>query len=650
MNLSPRLIPAAAALLAGTALGLVAAPPSYAVGGVSVSSDGATLSINDGVGGDNQIVVSADATKVYVRDLAVAPAPGAGCAVDAGTSNTVSCPRPGLASLLVALGSGNDGFSVVGLALPANIDGGPGNDGIQSGPGSDAVFGGSGTDTVGYTSAATGVVVTLATATGNGAPGENDSLSADIENVQGSEHDDHLTGTSGGNALDGRGGDDLLDGGLGNDDLQGGPGIDTVTFANRTQPVTAFLGAGVGMGGGQPGESDNISGAENLVGGSGDDNLQGTVTVNRLEGGPGDDVLDGHEQGDLLDGGPGADTLLGGGGVGNDCVDYRSRTAAITAVLGATSGNGEPGEDDSFDASVDCVFAGSGGSLMVGNDNVNGLIGGAGDDVMLGGLGGDTFDGGPGTDTVSYADHTAPVEADLDGLRDDGQAKEGDQVQPNVEKLVGGAGADRLTGSARGEELDGGAGDDVLDGGAGADVLRGGPGTDTVSYAGRTAPVAVTLDGAAGDGEAGEGDLVGPDVENATGGEAADRLIGSAGANVLLGGGGDDVLDGGLGADVLGGGAGVDLATYATRTTRLVIRLDDLANDGAKGEGDDVRTDVENVIGGRKRDKIVGSAAANVLTGGRGADVLKGRAGSDRALGGAGRDRCVAEVERSCVS
>jgi len=110
------------------------------------------------------------------------------------------------------------------------------------------------------------------------------------------------------------------------------------------------------------------------------------------------------------------------------------------------------------------------------------------------------------------------------------------------------------------------------------------------------------------------------------------------------------VLDGGLGADVLGGGAGVDVATYVARSTRLVIRLDDLAGDGAKGEGDNVRTDVENVVGGRKRDKIIGSAAANVLTGGRGADVLKGRAGQDRALGGAGKDRCVAEVERSCVS
>jgi Ca2+-binding RTX toxin-like protein len=650
MKLSPRPLPAAAALLAGAGLALVAAPPSYAVGGVTVSISATTLVIGDAVGADNQISVSADAAKVYVRDLVVAPTPSSGCVTEAFPSGTVSCPRPGLTALSVGLGNGNDGFSVVGLALPATIDGGPGNDGIQSGPGSDAVFGGTGTDTVGYASAVTGVVVTLGTATGNGAPGENDALNADIENAQGSDHDDHLIGTSGVNGLDGRGGNDLLDGGLGDDDLQGNAGIDTVTFASRTQPVTAYLGAGVGMGGGQPGESDNISGAENLVGGSGNDNLQGTVTANRLEGGPGDDVLDGHEQDDRLDGGPGADTLLGGGGVGNDCVDYRSRTAAVTAVLGVTSGNGEAAENDSFDSSVDCVFAGSGGSLMVGNDSANGLIGGAGDDVMLGGLGGDTFDGGPGADTVSYADHAAPVEADLDGIRDDGQAKEGDQVQPNVEKLVGGAGADRLTGSARGEELDGGAGDDVLDGGAGADVLHGSAGTDTVTYAGRTAPVTVTLDGAAGDGEAAEGDLVDADVENATGGEAADRLTGSGGANVLVGGGGDDVLDGGLGADVLGGGAGVDVATYVARSTRLVIRLDDLAGDGAKGEGDNVRTDVENVVGGRKRDKIIGSAAANVLTGGRGADVLKGRAGQDRALGGAGKDRCVAEVERSCVS
>ncbi|MBM7517918.1 calcium-binding protein [Nocardioides nitrophenolicus] len=647
MTLPRRTLPAAVALVAGTGLALVTAPPATAATGATVSISGTTLLVDDAADVRNVIDVSIDATYVYVRDIVVNPVAGAGCAIT-GFGNQVRCARGSLTGANVSLGGGDDSFTVVGFAQPMIIDGEAGNDGLGGGLGDDAIAGGPGTDTVGYTTAATGVQVRLGTSSGNGVPGEDDSLNADIENAHGSPFDDVLVGTAGVNQLDGKGGDDVLDGGLGNDDLQGGAGVDTVTYAGRTQPVTAFLGAGVGDGGGQPGESDNITGLENLVGGSGDDVLHGTNTPNRLEGGAGADLLDGREQDDRLDGGPGADTLLGGDGVGNDCVDYRSRTGHVTAVLGATSGNGEAGENDTFDASVDCVLAGSGGSLLVGNANANLLIGGAGADVLLGGLGGDTLDGGPGLDTVSYADHTEPVVADLDGLRDDGRAGENDQIQPNVERLVGGSAADRLTGSAGADELDGGSGDDLLDGGPGADVLRGGAGSDTVSYAGRVAPVTVSLDGAAGDGEAGEGDLVGPDVENATGGEGADRLTGSAGPNVLLGGGGDDVLDGGLGADALGGGAGVDLATYATRRTRLWIRLDGSANDGAKGEGDDVRADVENVTGGRKRDTIIGSAAANLLSGGRGADVLKGKGGVDRALGGAGRDRCVAEVERSC--
>ena len=65
-----------------------------------------------------------------------------------------------------------------------------------------------------------------------------------------------------------------------------------------------------------------------------------------------------------------------------------------------------------------------------------------------------------------------------------------------------------LSGRAGDDELDGLRGNDVLDGGAGADDLMGGAGTDTVTYADRTAPRDVTLDGGADDGEAGEGDNV----------------------------------------------------------------------------------------------------------------------------------------------
>ena len=48
-------------------------------------------------------------------------------------------------------------------------------------------------------------------------------------------------------------------------------------------------------------------------------------------------------------------------------------------------------------------------------------------------------------------------------------------------------------------------------------------------------------------------------IENAVGGDGADRLVGNAGRNRLDGGRGDDLLRGGGGADLLGDGPGRDL-------------------------------------------------------------------------------------------
>jgi hypothetical protein len=104
-----------------------------------------------------------------------------------------------------------------------------------------------------------------------------------------------------------------------------------------------------------------------------------------------------------------------------------------------------------------------------------------------------------------------------------------------VENVVGTAYEDELTGGPGDNVLSGGAGDDTIDGangndtengGAGedtfaqaseiangADALNGGSEIDTVDYTSRGNPVAATSDGVANDGEAGEGDNVGPDVE-----------------------------------------------------------------------------------------------------------------------------------------
>ena len=193
----------------------------------------------------------------------------------------------------------------------------------------------------------------------------------------------------------------------------------------------------------------------------------------------------------------------------------------------------------------------------------------------------------------------------------------------------------------------------------GADRLYGDAGSDTVRYAARTAAVVVALDAIATDGAAGESDLVTTTVENVTGGAGDDRLAGSPAANRLEGGAGADTLDGAAGkdvqdggsgddtllqgraadgADVLTGGADADRVSYAGRTTPVVVAIDATAGDGAAGEGDLVRPDVEHLVGGAASDRLTGSAAANELDGGAGNDRLTGLACNDRLIGGLGTD------------
>ncbi len=92
------------------------------------------------------------------------------------------------------------------------------------------------------------------------------------------------------------------------------------------------------------------------------------------------------------------------------------------------------------------------------------------------------------------------------------------------------------------------------------------------------------------------------------------------------------------GADLLIGGLAVDTLSYSTRSDALSITLDDTANDGAAGEGDDVR--VENVIGGRNNDTINGGTLSvkNTLRGGLGNDDLFGGPSADNLQGDAGAD------------
>lgn len=144
----------------------------------------------------------------------------------------------------------------------------------------------------------------------------------------------------------------------------------------------------------------------------------------------------------------------------------------------------------------------------------------------------------------------------------------------------------------------------------------------------------------------------GNDDDLIVGGDGWDYILGCDGNDTIYGGAGNDYLDGdrhndliegGPGADTLVGDTGYDTVTYASRRERLRLSLDDIANDGAAGESDNLLS-FEVVIGGEHHDVIVGDAHSNVLNGGGGNDLIKGGGGNDTLFGGKGRDRLYGEA------
>jgi Ca2+-binding RTX toxin-like protein len=407
----------------------------------------------------------------------------------------------------------------------------------------------------------------------------------------------------------------LIKGGTGADTLQGGAASDSVIGE-----------AGDDVLGGEAGDdqlygddSDPIAsatGADTINGGPGDDAAAGGPGDDRVAGDPGADSVSGDSGADVVSGGDGADRLSGAdgadrldGGAGDDVVGIAGNTGGISLVP--------------IERGPDIADGGAGDDLVD--------PGGAGDDD------GDVLSGGDGTDTVSYTVRQSAVDVSKDSVRNDGQPGEGDDVNSDVERLVGGAADDVLTGGAGDDEIDGGPGDDTIAGLGGRDTLNGGRddgGSDRVS---------------GGDG----GDVVLGDGGNdrLTGDAGGDRLFGGTSDDSISGGTGDDRLQGedgadrlvgGGGGDQIGGGAGQDDASYPNSARPVEVRLDGRANDGAvvrgKSEGDFVQRDVEDVTGARQQDTFTGDVQANELSTGSGQDYVDGRRGADDLSTGAGRD------------
>lgn len=128
-------------------------------------------------------------------------------------------------------------------------------------------------------------------------------------------------------------------------------------------------------------------------------------------------------------------------------------------------------------------------------------------------------------------------------------------------------------------------------GGTGPDVFNGGAGEDTVSYAGLTRGVSVSLDGTADDGALGEGD----NVEDVIGGSGNDTLTGNDQDDAFYGGAGNDTISGGdgnergaLSAEDSGAAASADARSAPAICGRVIAdRLDPTGSEHDVADQDD---------------------------------------------------------------
>jgi Ca2+-binding RTX toxin-like protein len=328
----------------------------------------------------------------------------------------------------------------------------------------------------------------------------------------------------------------------------------------------------------------------------------------------------------------------------------------MTAVSPCAADNGiHAAECPNIDAQV--MFLGLGGGNDFANTSAVDIdqlaFGGDGNDNVTLGDGDDIFIGLDGTDTV----HAGGGDDDMgDGFFAFFPFGGGSFIGSGNDQMFGEAGNDRWV-----------VGNPSYDG-AGADLMNGGPGVDYLEYTQRPGDLSVTVDNPLlGDGQPGENDnvqqvevvrtLAGNDFisdnniqANALnnvfyGMQGNDTLRGGVGNDKLYGGddqglagSGNDTMNGGPGADLFDGGDGTDTADYGDRSDAVTVSMDDVADDGAAGEKDNVLDNVEVLKGGTGRDMLVGSDGRDTVQGGAEGDSIDGGDAADALDGEAGDD------------
>ncbi len=410
--------------------------------------------------------------------------------------------------------------------------------------------------------------------------------------------------------------------------INGGGGSDTLSYANRTKPITidprVSSATNVGrfvsietLTGTSTGDTIIVPNQANtwVISGPNVVSLNGGIALTGMAN------ITGNNQSDtfvFLTGGYVTGTIDGRGG--SDVFSFYPDASANSINLGGSSYTNDVG-GGSF-TNIEAVVGSSTGNTRLIGPNIaatwnilgsnSGVINGLSFSQighLIGGSASDTFvfansagvtgpiDGGGGADVLDYSRYTTPLTIQLANIL-------------NVETLIGGMALDTLvgpnvfntwniTGTNAGniaglsflsiENLVGGNVDDafaIVPGGSLTGSIDGGVAAGTfneLNYSTFTTPVTVNLTTHTAIG-------IGGGIANITdvlGGSGNDTLTGDTGNNLLSGNAGNDTIDGMGGTDILNGGAGDDIVT-----------------------------------GGSDRDLLLGGLGTDTLNGGAGEDIL----------------------------
>ncbi|NOG71364.1 FG-GAP-like repeat-containing protein [Roseicella sp. DB1501] len=454
-----------------------------------------------------------------------------------GRSVVITMTAGGTGTAVKSNGGGTDSFSGIGA-----LQGTSGNDRIIGSAGATSLTllrGLGGVDTIDgagnalnvldYSQSAGGAAANLANGTAADGAGASDRL-LNVVAVQGSRHDDTIIG---GTAAT------LFYGTTGSDRYTGASAADTLNYSRTDglKIVASFDAAGTGTavkGNAGAAGTDSFTGIDALIGGRVADDLGGhAATLGSTL---------------FIDGGSGNDTIRGFG-LDENVADYSARTAALTAVLGASGTASLAGGEVDRLVGVVAIRGTAQGDRVTGSAADERFIGSGGNDTVIGGGGHDTLDyGQAGLASGIVLGWTG---ADAGTVAKPGTGKT--DAFSGIDHVIGTSFADSVTGHAaiaQATYVFGGAGSDSIDGGGSsllvADYRGGaaiqadlGAGTVLEAYA---APSADRLTG----------------IVQLRGSDHADAIAGTGAAETLWGGAGDDTIAGGGGADSLDGGAGND--------------------------------------------------------------------------------------------